>query len=105
MSLLLLSDVATDATPEAALRMRLRVAAAVAIAAVAVLNLFDILTTRAVLAHGAIESNPLAKFLLPGGKVEAVKVLILIGLGWRVAKRPPSIAFAAGLWFAAGFFR
>ena len=83
---------------------KLRLTSAFAIAAIAVFNLLDILTTHALLARGAIESNPLAALLLPGGKVELFKVVILGALGWRVMKRKPTVAFAAGLWFVAGFY-
>jgi len=83
---------------------KLRFASMVALAAIAVFNLLDIITTHALLARGAMESNPLAAMLLPGGKVEVVKVLVLAGLGWRVMKRRPSVAFTVGLSFVAGFY-
>jgi hypothetical protein len=83
---------------------RLRLASAVAVAAVGVFQLLDIVTTHIMLAHGAIESNPLAKFLLAGGRVEVIKVALVIALAWRVLRRPPTVAFSAGVWFVAGFY-
>ena len=83
----------------------LRASIAVAIAAIAALNLADILTTRAVLAHtGAVESNPLASALLSGGRVGFVKAIVLLGLIVRVPRRAPTMVFNAVLWFAAGFY-
>ena len=83
---------------------RLRVATSVAVAAVAIFNLLDVITTRTMLARGAIESNPLASLLLVGGRVEVIKILLVVGLAWRVLRRPPSVAFAAAVWFVAGFY-
>jgi hypothetical protein len=78
---------------------------AVAVAAIAVLNLADVLTTRAVLAHtGAVEGNPLAAALLTGGRVEYIKAAVLAGLILRVPRRRPTVAFHAILWFVAGFY-
>ncbi|MHB8465560.1 MAG: DUF5658 family protein [Acidimicrobiales bacterium] len=99
MSILAIADVAD--TDHGA---RLRVATAVAVAAVAVFNLLDIVTTRTLLARGAIESNPLAGLLLQGGGVEIAKLALVAGLAWRVARRRPSVAFAAAVWFVAGFY-
>ena len=83
----------------------LRASAAIAVAAIAVLNLADILTTKAVLAHtGAVESNPLASALLSGGRVGIIKAIVLLGLIIRVPKRAPTVAFNAVLWFVAGFY-
>ena len=90
--------------PELDTTTKLKYASAFAIAAIAVFNLLDVITTHALLAHGAIESNPLAAMLLPGGKVELIKAMVLAGLGWRVMKGRTSVAFTMGLWFAAGFY-
>src|SRR5579862_877538 len=81
---------------------RLRIAAAVAIAAVAVLNLADVVTTRMLLARGAIESNPLSSILLSGGRVELLKAGLVAALALRLLRRPATIAFAAAMWFAVG---
>jgi hypothetical protein len=84
---------------------RLRASTAVAVAVIALLNLADIVTTHAVLAHtGAVESNPLAKALLSGGRVGLIKGIVLLGLIIRVPKRLPTVAFNAVLWFVAGFY-
>jgi len=83
---------------------RLTASMCVAVAVIAVFNLADIVTTRAVLARGAIESNPLASFLLTGHRVELVKVMVLLALIYRVPRRTPTIAFHALLWFVAGFY-
>jgi hypothetical protein len=78
---------------------------AVAVAAIAVLNLADILTTSAVLAHtGATESNPLASALLAGGRVGLIKAGVLFALILRIPRRRPTVAFHAVLWFVAGFY-
>ena len=76
----------------------------VALAAIAVLNLADILTTRAVVGHGAIESNPLSAILLTNGRVELVKAIVLAGLIYRVPRRRATVALHAVLWFVAGFY-
>jgi hypothetical protein len=83
----------------------LRASIAIAVAVIAVLNLADVLTTRAVLAHaGAVESNPLASALLSGGRVGLIKAIVLTGLVVRVPRRAPTVMFNAVLWFAAGFY-
>ena len=82
----------------------LRVASALALAALAVLQLLDIITTRAMLADGAIESNPLASFLLSAGHIEMVKAGLVVVLALRLIRRRPTIAFTAALWFGAGFY-
>jgi hypothetical protein len=84
---------------------RLRASTGAAVACVAILNLVDILTTNAVLAHtGAMESNPLASALLSGGRVGLIKAGVLLLLVLRVPRRAPTIAFNAVLWFVAGFY-
>lgn len=88
------------ADPHASLRR----ASAIAVAAIALFNLFDVITTRAMLARGAIESNPLAALLLPHGRVELFKAAVLGFLVLRVIKRRPTIGFTAALWFGAGFY-
>jgi len=78
---------------------------AVGVAAIALLNLADILTTRAVLAHsGATESNPLAASLLTGGRVGLLKAGVLLALILRIRRQRPTVAFQAVLWFVAGFY-
>ena len=78
---------------------------AVAVAAIALLNLADILTTRAVLLHtGATESNPLASALLTGGRVGLIKAGVLLALIVRLPRRRPTVTFHAVLWFVAGFY-
>ena len=78
---------------------------AVAVAAIALLNLADILTTRAVLHHtGATESNPLASALLTGGRVGLIKAGVLLALILRLPRRRPTVTFHAVLWFVAGFY-
>ena len=84
---------------------RLSASTAVAVAAIAVLNLCDLLTTRAVLSHqGAIEGNPLAALLLTNGTVGLLKAGVIAALVFRVWRRRPTIAFHALLWFVAGFY-
>jgi uncharacterized protein DUF5658 len=83
----------------------LRASTAVAVAVIALLNLADILTTHAVLAHtGAVESNPLASALLSGGRVGLIKGIVLLGLIIRIPRRVPTVAFNAVMWFVAGFY-
>lgn len=83
----------------------LRASTAVAVAVIALLNLADIVTTHAVLAHtGAVESNPLASALLSGGRVGLIKGIVLLGLIIRVPRRVPTVAFNAVMWFVAGFY-
>ena len=77
---------------------------ALAVAAIAILNLADVLTTRAVVGHGAIEANPLSSALLAGGRVELLKAGIIVALVLRVPRRRPTVAFHAILWFVAGFY-
>jgi hypothetical protein len=84
---------------------RLTVSTAVAVAAIAVLNVFDLLTTRVLLTHqGAIEGNPLAALLLTNGTVGLLKAGVIALLVYRVWRRRPTIAFHAVLWFVAGFY-
>ena len=82
----------------------LRTSSAIALAAIAVFNLLDVITTRAMLARGAIESNPLAALLLPGGFAEMIKVGVVVGLAVCVMRRRPTLGFAAAMWFGAGFY-
>jgi hypothetical protein len=82
----------------------LRRTSAVALAVIGVFNLLDVITTRAMLARGAIESNPLAAFLLPGGYAEMIKAGVVVGLAVCVMRRRPTIAFTAAMWFGAGFY-
>jgi hypothetical protein len=92
------------AAPDTDHQASLRRASAVALAALALLQLADILTTRAMIARGAIESNPLAAVLLPSGHVEMVKAALVVVLAYRVHIRRPTVAFTAALWFGAGIY-
>jgi hypothetical protein len=97
----------TDADGPTAQRRayHLMASTAFAVAMIAVLNLADIVTTTAVLAHtGATESNPLASALLAGGRVGLIKAGVLLALILRVPRRAPTVAFHAVLWFVAGFY-
>jgi len=84
---------------------RLRASTGVAVAYIALLNLADIITTNAVLAHtGALESNPLAAALLSGARVGLIKAGVVLLLVLRVPRPMPTIAFNAVMWFVAGFY-
>lgn len=103
------SGVTTGPTGEAAGDRRLfavlQRAALVALVAIAVLNVADVVTTRALLGRGATESNPLAGLLLGGYRVEAVKFAALAVLGFRFHRNPsPSVGRVAAAWFVAGFY-
>ncbi len=98
------TDTITVTTAPAVTPNSLRLASAIAIAVIGVLNLLDLVTTRIMLAHGALESNPLSSFLLPSGSVAVVKAGIIVGLVFCVLRRRPSLQFTVATWFLAGFY-
>lgn len=69
-----------------------------------VLNVADLITTRAFLAAGAIEANPLGAFLIDRGWVGWVKGLLLLGLGIKVLRSPARVGTTSMLWFVVGVY-
>lgn len=71
---------------------------------IALLNCGDVVTTRVLLARGAVESNPLAGLLLGGYRVEVLKFGLLVLLAMRFRRTEPSVGRVAASWFVAGFY-
>ena len=76
----------------------------IGLVALVALNLADLLTTRAFLAAGADEANPLGRLLLGRGAMPYVKGAILVGLGWSVARSRPKLATTCAIWFVVGVY-
>lgn len=83
---------------------RVRSVTLVAVLALAVLNVADVLTTRLILAHGAVEADPLSALLLQGGALLWAKVLILAALFVAVLTRRPRVGVMALACGAAGMY-
>lgn len=89
---------------------RLTRAAVIAVACLVVLNVGDLLTTRFALhlterrTHALVEANPLARALLPGGRIEAVKLLLIALLAWNTARRPATLKIVCAAWATVGIY-
>ena len=89
---------------------RLRRSAVVAVAALAVLNLTDVLSTTIALSLSGqdgirlVEGNPLARLLIPNGRVEVVKVVVIVALVLNTVRKPVTVGIHAALWGVVGIY-
>lgn len=75
-----------------------------AVLALVLLNGADVWTTHVILAHGAVEADPLSRLLLNSGTLLMAKLAILGLLGVRVLNARPRLGVMAALCFAAGVY-
>lgn len=83
---------------------RHRQARLLAVGLLVVLNVADLLTTRAFLAAGALEGNPVGAFLLDRGWAGLAKGILLLLLGIRVLRAEPRVGTTSALWFVVGVY-
>jgi hypothetical protein len=75
-----------------------------AIGALAVLNGADVVTTHMLLAHRAVEANPLSSILLASSSLLWVKLALLFVLGTKVLNSRPRLGVMGATCFAAGIY-
>lgn len=83
---------------------RVKMVTLVAIGVLAVLNGADVVTTHMLLAHRAVEANPLSALLLASQSLLWVKLAILALLGLKVAYSRPRLGVMGAACFAAGIY-
>lgn len=72
--------------------------------ALVVLNGADVVTTRVLIAHRAVEANPLSSLLLASQSLLWVKLAILGLFGWKVLGSRPRLGVMVAACFAAGIY-
>jgi hypothetical protein len=75
-----------------------------AIGALAILNGADVVTTHMLLAHRAVEANPLSSILLAAQSLLWVKLAILGLLGVKVINSRPRLGVMGAACFAVGIY-
>lgn len=83
---------------------RVRVVTLLAIGALVVFNGADVVTTHMLLAHRAVEANPLSSLLLATQSLLWVKLAILGVLGLKVVHSRPRLGVMGAACFAAGIY-
>ena len=89
---------------------RLHRSAVVAVVVLAVLNIIDVVSTTIALSlagHNGlrlVEGNPLARLLIPNGRVEVVKVVVIAALVLNTVRKPVTVAIHAALWVVVGIY-
>jgi hypothetical protein len=68
------------------------------------LNGADVVTTHMLLAHGAVEANPLSSVLLASASLLWVKLAVLGALGAMVIRRPPRFGVMAVVCVTLGMY-
>jgi hypothetical protein len=81
-----------------------RMVTLLAIGALAVLNGADVVTTHMLLAHRAVEANPLSSILLASSSLLWVKLALLFVLGTKVLNSRPRLGVMGATCFAAGIY-
>lgn len=76
----------------------------VAVGALAVLNGADVVTTHMLLAHRAVEANPLSSILLASQSLLWVKLALLTLLGFKVINGRPRLGVMGAACFATGIY-
>lgn len=74
------------------------------IALLVVLNVLDLVTTKAFLDAGLSEGNVVGALFIESGTIAYVKGLLLLALAWRVVKAPPRVGTSCALWFVVGVY-
>jgi hypothetical protein len=87
-----------------AVAARVRMVTLLAIGALAVLNGADVVTTHMLLAHRAVEANPLSSILLASSSLLWVKLALLFVLGTKVLNSRPRLGVMGATCFAAGIY-
>lgn len=85
-------------------RVQLRRARWAAVVLLALLNAADLLTTRAFLAAGVPEANPIAAALITTGWLGFVKAGVILGLGLRVLHGRPTLPTTCALYVVVGIY-
>ena len=83
---------------------RLRLITLLGIAGLIVLNGADVVTTRLLVAHGAVEANPLSSVLLASASLLWVKLAILGALGVLAIKHRPRFGVMAVVCVTVGMY-
>ena len=83
---------------------RLRLITLIGIGGLVVLNGADVVTTHLLLAHGAVEANPLSSVLLASASLLWVKLAILGALGVMVIRHRPRFGVMAAVLVALGMY-
>ena len=83
---------------------RLRLITLLGVGGLVVLNGADVVTTHLLLAHGAVEANPLSSVLLAGASLLWVKLAILGALGVMVIRHRPRFGVMAVVFVALGMY-
>jgi len=95
---------------EGALAGRLRRSGVFAVAALAVLNIIDVISTTIALSLSGrdgirlVEGNPLARLLIPNGRVEVIKVVVITALVLNTVRKPVTVGIHAALWVVVGIY-
>ena len=88
----------------------LRRSAVAAVAVLAILNLTDVVSTTVALSLSArngirlVEGNPLARLLIPEGRVEILKLVVIAALALNTVRRPVTVGIHAALWAVVGIY-
>lgn len=83
---------------------RVRIVTLLAVGALVVFNGADVVTTHMLLAHRAVEANPLSSLLLASQSLLWVKLAILAVLGLKVVSSRPRLGVMGAACFAAGIY-
>ncbi len=83
---------------------RLRLVTLVGVGGLIVLNGADVVTTHLLLAHGAVEANPLSSVLLASASLLWVKLVILGALGVMVIRHIPRFGVIAVVFVTLGMY-
>jgi len=83
---------------------RLRLVTLLGIGGLVVLNGADVVTTHLLLAHGAVEANPLSSVLLASASLLWVKLAILGALGVMVIRHRPRFGVMAVVFVTLGMY-
>ena len=87
-----------------AIAARVRMVTLLAVGALIVLNGADVVTTHILLAHRAVETNPLSSVLMTSSSLLWVKLAILFVLGAKVLNSRPRLGVMGATCFAAGIY-
>jgi len=83
---------------------RLRLITLLGIGGLIVLNGADVVTTHLLLAHGAVEANPLSSVLLASASLLWVKLAVLGALGVMVIRHRPRFGVMALVFVTLGMY-
>ena len=82
----------------------LRRSTLIAVVSLFLLQIADVVTTKLLLAHHAIEANPLSALLLTNNTLGFVKLALVPLLGIRVIRKPGNFGVSCAVWFATGIY-